>query len=187
MLVRSIARAKDFQTDKIRCFDFWRLDDPAPYRDAMDKKLREAVETTEAAGHRISSSKTNSTATPRPDAKPPARSPLSPASALNWDPGNAVLRGELDAFPAGWQALPKERILHCHVKNGARDAAGKLGWSPVDVGIIDWTAQFRALKDVGYHGAVSLETHWRSGKGPEASSRVSWAGMKKCLIAAGAL
>jgi sugar phosphate isomerase/epimerase len=186
LLVRSIARAKDFQTDKIRCFDFWRLDDPAPYRDAMDKKLREAVETTEAAGiHLVLENELDcNTATGREAARTLA---AVPGLALNWDPGNAVLRGELDAFPAGWQALPKDRILHCHVKNGARDASGKLGWSPVDIGIIDWTAQFRALKDAGYHAAVSLETHWRSGKGPEDSSRVSWAGMKKCLIAAGAL
>lgn len=183
LLVRSIRTAKDFQTDKIRCFDFWRLDDPAPYRDGMDAKLREVVAATAAEGiHLVLENELDcNTATGREAARTLA---AVPGLALNWDPGNAVLRGELDAFPDGWQTLPKDRILHCHVKNAARDAAGKLGWSPVDVGIIDWTAQFRALKDAGYHGAVSLETHWRGGGIPEASSRVSWAGMKRCLIAA---
>ena len=52
---------------------------------------------------------------------------------------------------------------------------------PVDIGFIDWAAQFRALKQVGYRNAVSLETHWRGAGTPEASSRVSWAGMKKAL------
>src|SRR5260370_28124185 len=37
---RSISLAKQFKTNKIRCFDFWRLDDVAPYRAAIDEKLR---------------------------------------------------------------------------------------------------------------------------------------------------
>jgi sugar phosphate isomerase/epimerase len=57
----------------------------------------------------------------------------------------------------------------------------------VDIGFIDWPAQFRALKQIGYHNAVSLETHWRGAGTPEASSRVSWAGMKKALQDSGTL
>ena len=97
------------------------------------------------------------------------------------------MRGELDAFPAGWNTLPKERILHCHVKNAVKGADAKIGWSPVDVGNIDWTAQFRALQSSGYRDAVSLETHWKGGGTPEQSTVRSWEGMKKCLIAAGCL
>ena len=41
---RSISLAKQFKTDKIRCFDFWRLDDVAPYRAAIDEKLRATAE-----------------------------------------------------------------------------------------------------------------------------------------------
>src|SRR5215469_9797735 len=36
VLERSIELTKAFQTDRIRCFDFWRLDDPSPHRRAMD-------------------------------------------------------------------------------------------------------------------------------------------------------
>jgi sugar phosphate isomerase/epimerase len=63
-------------------------------------------------------------------------SPLRSTLALNQDPGNAVMRGELDAFPNGWDALPKERIHHCHVKNAVKDDTGKIVWSPVDIGYI---------------------------------------------------
>ena len=94
------------------------------------------------------------------------------------------MRGELDAFPAGWDLLPKSRIHHCHVKNARKDASGKIVWSPVGEGYIDWAAQFRALAHVGYHGAVSLETHWTGGGSPEASTRISWAGMQKALASA---
>jgi L-ribulose-5-phosphate 3-epimerase len=39
VLERSIELAKAFNTDRVRCFDFWRLDDPAPCRAAMNEKL----------------------------------------------------------------------------------------------------------------------------------------------------
>src|SRR5499427_8070962 len=43
VLERAIELAKAFQTDRIRCFDFWRLDDQATHRAAMDAKLLEAA------------------------------------------------------------------------------------------------------------------------------------------------
>ena len=43
VLERSISLAKQFKTDKVRCFDFWRLEDVTPYRKAIDAKLQEAA------------------------------------------------------------------------------------------------------------------------------------------------
>jgi sugar phosphate isomerase/epimerase len=183
---RSILLAKQFKTNKIRCFDFWRLDDVAPYRAAIDEKLRATAEIVGKQGLIlvIENEFACNTATGREAAKVLAAI-QSPHFALNWDPGNAVMRGEMDAFPGGWDSLPKNRIHHCHCKNAVKDAAGKIVWSPVDKGYIDWVAQFRALKQAGYHDAVSLETHWRGAGTPEASTRISWAGMRQCLIDSG--
>ncbi len=185
ILTRSISLAKQFGTDKVRCFDFWRIDDPAPFRHAIDDHLRQAAETAGSQGVLLvlENEFECNTATGREAARTLAAIP-SPHLALNWDPANAVMRGELDAFPAAWQLLPKNRIHHCHVKNARTDAAGKIVWSPVGEGYIDWSAQFRALAQVGYHEAVSLETHWTGGGSPEASSRISWAGMQKALASA---
>src|ERR1039457_3026530 len=36
IMERSISLAKQFKTEKVRCFDFWRLDDVAPYRAATE-------------------------------------------------------------------------------------------------------------------------------------------------------
>jgi len=185
VLDRSISLAKQFGTNKVRCFDFWRLDNVAPYRAAINDILRKAAE--KAAKQDILLVLENeyecNTATGREAASTLAAIP-SRNMALNWYPGNAVMRGELDAYPNGWAALPKDRIHHCHVKNCTKDASGKLVWAPVDVGYIDWTAQFQAMKDIGYSDAVNLETHWTGGGTPEASSRRSWIGMKKDLEAA---
>ena len=188
ILARSIELAKHFNTGKVRCFDFWRIEDQKPYREAIDTKLHEAAETAGKHGLLLVLENEHecNTGTGREAAKTLAAVP-SRYFALNWDPGNAVMRGELDAWPNGWNALPKHRIHHCHVKNTMRNATGKLEWAPVDKGYIDWTAQFKALKALGYHEAVSLETHWRGAGTPEASSRISWAGMRECLEKAGAL
>ena len=188
VLERSIALAKQFKTNKVRCFDFWRIDDVKPYRKAINAKLQEAAEF--AAKQNVLLVLENeyecNTATGREAAATLAGIP-SRSLALNWDPGNAVMRGELDAYPGGWNALPKDRIHHCHVKNAVKDATGKMVWSPVDVGYIDWTAQFKALMGIGYSNAVNLETHWRGAGTPEASSIRSWEGMKKDLQQAGAI
>ena len=181
-----IELAKQFKTDKIRFFDFLRLDDVAPYRAAIDEKLRSACET--ARKQRIMLVIENEQSCNTATAPEAARTLAAvPPLMLNWDPANAAYTGEVDAFPTGWALLPKDRIHHCHCKNTVRNAAGKMAWSPVDIGFIDWVAQFRALKQIGYHNAVSLETHWAGGGTPEASSRVSWAGMKKALEASGTL
>ncbi len=187
VLRRSIELAKQFKTDKVRCFDFWRLEDVKPYRAAINDKLRQSAEYAGKQGILLvlENEFACNTATGREAAATLAGVP-SPHLALNWDPGNAVMRGEFDAFPDGWNALPKERIHHCHVKNAVKDSAGKVEWSPVDVGIIDWTAQFRALKGIGYSNATNLETHWKGGT-PEQSTDRSWEGMKRDLVAAGCL
>jgi sugar phosphate isomerase/epimerase len=186
VIERSISLAKQFKTDKVRCFDFWRLDDVAPYRAAINEKLRATAEIVSKQGLLlvIENEFACNTATGREAAKTLAAI-QSPNFALNWDPGNAVMRGEMDAFPGGWDSLPKDRIHHCHCKNAVKDAGGKIVWSPVDKGYIDWTAQYRALKQAGYHDAVNLETHWRGAGTQEASTRISWAGMKKCLEESG--
>jgi len=188
VLRHSIALAKQFKTDKVRCFDFWRLDDAAPYRAAINAKLQEAAGICGKQGILLvlENEFECNTATAREAVKTLAAVP-SPHFVLNWDPANAVMRGELDAFPAGWELLPKKRIRHCHVKNAVKGTDGKIAWSPVGTGIIDWVAQFRALAKSGYRDAVSLETHWRGGGTPEASSRASWAGMKQALQSSGNL
>ncbi len=188
VLERSIALAKEFGTGKVRCFDFWRIEDVAPYRAAIDDKLRETAEKCGKQGILLvlENEFECNTATGREAARL-LNTVKTPHLALNWDPGNAVMRGEFDAFPNGWDAIPKNRIHHCHCKNAQKNAQGKIVWAPVDVGYIDWTAQFEALKKIGYHDAVSLETHWRGGGTPEKSTRISWAGMKKDLTAASAI
>ena len=188
VLERSIELAKAFQTDRVRCFDFWRLDDQAPYRAAMNEKLRDAAE--KAAKKNVILVLENepacNTATAAEAAKVLNAVP-SPNLMLNWDPGNAAEHDE-KPYPDGYNLLPKERIGHCHCKDAAKKPDDRgYQWAAMGRGIIDWVGQFKALKRDGYHFAVSLETHWRGAGTPEESTRQRWAGMKKELQEAGAI
>ena len=186
VLDRSIELAKQFKTNKVRCFDFWRIDDVKPYRKAINDVLQASAD--KAAKHNVMLVLENeyacNTATGREAGATLAGVPAK-NFAVNWDPGNAVMRGELDAFPNGFNAIPKNRIHHCHVKNAKKDDTGKTVWAPVNVGYVDWAAQFKALAEMGYSDVCNLETHYKDGKGPESSSRESWAGMKEELQKAG--
>ena len=188
VLERSIELAKAFNTDRVRFFDFWRLDNQAPYRAAINEKLRSAAE--KAAPKNVILVLENepacNTATGAEAAKVLGAVP-SPNLMLNWDPGNAAEHDE-KPYPDGYDLLPKERIGHCHCKDAVKKAEGKgYQWAAMGRGTIDWVGQFKALKRDGYHFAVSLETHWRGAGTPEESTRQSWSGMKKELQEAGAL
>jgi L-ribulose-5-phosphate 3-epimerase len=185
VLEKCIALAKRFKTDKIRGFDFWRLDDQAPYRAAINERLQAAAET--CAKNNLIFVLENeyacNTATGRESAKT-LSGVKSKSFMLNWDPGNAVARGETDAFPNGFDAIPKDRIGHCHCKDAVRTGTpAGFEWRPVGGGIIDWVGQFKAFEKMGYANAVSLETHWHGPDGPEVSTRTSMAGLKKALAA----
>lgn len=186
VLERAIEMAKAFDTNRVRCFDFWRLEDQAPYRAAINDKLRDAAAKAEKKGIIIvlENEPACNTATAA-EAVKVLNAVQSPSFMLNWDPGNAAASGEI-AYPEGYNLLPKNRIGHCHCKDVAKRGK-KYDWAPMGGGIIDWVGQFKALKRDGYHLAVSLETHWEGGGSPEQSSRKSWAGMKKLLQEANAL
>lgn len=188
VLDRSIELAKAFQTDRVRCFDFWRLDDQGPYRAAINAKLQEVANTAAKKGITLilENEFACNTATAE-EAATVLAAISSPSLMLNWDPGNAAARGEIP-YPDGYNLLPKNRIGHCHCKDAVKKTEGKgYDWAAMGRGMIDWTAQFAALKRDGYRLAVSLETHWHGAGTPEESTRQSWAGMKEELEKAGAL
>ena len=188
VLERSIELAKAFQNNRVRCSDFWRLDDQAPFRQGINEKLRDAAET---AGKKnvllvLENEMTCNTATGA-EAGKVLNAVKSQYLKLNWDPGNAAAHGEIP-YPDGYDLLPKDRIGHCHCKDAAKKADGKgYEWAAMGHGMIDWVGQFNALKRDKYEYAVSLETHWRGAGTPEESTRQSWAGMKEDLQKAGAL
>ncbi len=194
VLNRCIDLCKAFQTDRIRCFDYWRLDDAKPYRAAINDKLREAARACAAHGLilLLENEMDCNTGTGKEAAEVLAVI-HEPNFMLNWDLGNSATFPGDTPYPDDYDLLPKNRIGHCHCKDTIRKPDGKFEWAPVGGGMIDWVGQFRAFEHDGYHHAVSLETHWHGGVPPagsgmsvsEASTRASMKGLKEALATAG--
>jgi sugar phosphate isomerase/epimerase len=77
---------------------------------------------------------------------------------LVWDPANALVAGE-NPFPLGYGLLPKGRIVHVHAKD-CHIEGEKPVWGPLGTRHVDWKGQINSLVSDGYHGYISLETHW---------------------------
>jgi len=186
VIEKCVEMAKKFSTDRVRCFDFWRLDDPKPYRAEINQMLRKAAERMGKQGLTLvlENEMSCNTGTGKESAEV-LEAVQTPSFMLNWDPGNAATLGEIP-YPNGYDLLPKNRIGHCHCKDVVKNG-DKYEWAAMGKGIIDWVGQFRALKKAGYKYAVSLETHWNGGGTPEASTVESWDGMKGELKKTGAI
>jgi sugar phosphate isomerase/epimerase len=187
VLARGLELARVFGTPRLRCFDFWRLADQGPYRDAIDARLRAAA--AQAAKKGVTLVMENeyacNTATGAEAARAVKAVP-GPGFALNWDPGNSAFLAETP-YPDAYERIPKGRIGHVHVKDVAKKADGTFEWMEVGKGFIDFPGQFRALARDGYRGFVVLETHWRGGLSPEEATKRSMAGLTDALLSAGAL
>jgi L-ribulose-5-phosphate 3-epimerase len=185
LLERCISLAKSFNTDRIRCFDYWRLDDQKPYRAAINAKLRQAAERCGKDNMilLLENEMSCNTATGEESAAVLKAIP-NKNFMLNWDPGNAAALGDTP-FPAGYHLLPKDRIGHCHCKDVVRKPDHKYDWAPVGAGMVDWVGQLEALQHDGFQYGLSLETHWRGAGTPEASTRISMEGLRKALTKAG--
>jgi sugar phosphate isomerase/epimerase len=185
LLETCISLAHTFNTNRIRCFDFWRLDDPKPYRAAINAKLQQAVErcAKDNLVLLLENEMSCNTATGEESAAVLAAIP-NKNFMLNWDPGNAAaLAGT--PYSDGYQKLPKDRIGHCHCKDVVQKPDHKYEWAAVGAGMVDWVGQLQALQRDGFRYGLSLETHWRGAGTPEASTRVSMAGLKASLSKAG--
>ena len=187
VLERAVDAGKQLGTNRVRCFDFWRLGDQQPHRTDIDECLRAAAAKAEKHGAvlLLENEYACNTAT-GVEAARTLQAVQSPAFFLNWDPGNAAYRGEV-AFPAGYAPIPKSRIGHMHLKDVRRKPDGSYEWEAMGRGLIDYVGQFKALLNDGYTGTMSLETHWNGAGSPEDSSRQSMAGTKELLRKAGAL
>ena len=184
LLDRCIHLARSFSTPRIRCFDFTRLANPAPARPEIYEQLRKASDKV-AKDHLIlllENEHTCNTATGA-EAAATLHAVRNTNFMLNWDPGNAAAAGSTP-FPNGYNLLPKQRIGHCHCKDVTRGADGKPAWAAVGTGIVDWRGQIRALIQQDFHYTLSLETHWRGAGSAEASTRESFAGLRKVIAQA---
>jgi sugar phosphate isomerase/epimerase len=105
-----------------------------------------------------------------------------PALGVIWDPANALVLGETP-YPDGYRHLPISRIVHVHAKD-CRVIDHVPVWGPIGEMDVDWTRQLDALRQDGYSGWISLETHWSGPHGDKLEASIICARKLQRLVSA---
>jgi len=182
LLQKSFELARFFGTTKVRIFSFWRASQPEKAYPLVRDRLAKAAALAAKSGVVlvIENEHECNIGTGKELARV-VRDVNSPSLRGNWDPGNAVMLGEVP-YPGGYKEV-RGLFAHMHIKDVKRDpATGKLAWAPVGGGFIDWRGQLKAVEQDGYDGTMSLETHYRREDGNALeSTRESLEGLLKIL------
>jgi sugar phosphate isomerase/epimerase len=155
---KCVRLARFFGTNLIRVFSFWKSGELTPEIEAeIVVVLREFAELAEEENITLALENEYACFTGTgEDTARVLRAVGSPALKAIWDPGNAVFAGE-NAYPDGYEAI-KEYIVHVHVKDVV-ERNGELRFVCIGEGEIGYEEQLKALKDDGFSGFISLETH----------------------------
>jgi L-ribulose-5-phosphate 3-epimerase len=182
LLRRSFELARLFGTTKVRIFSYWRVDEPEKAYPHVRDRLAQAAKAAAQNGMVLvlENEHTCNVGTGKELGRI-VRDVNSPHLRGNWDPGNAVMLGEVP-YPDGYRQV-RGLFSHMHVKDIKRDSrTGKLTWAPVGGGLVDYRGQIKALREDKYEGTVSLETHYRRPDGNKIeSTRESLEGLLKIM------
>ena len=182
LLQKSFELARFFQTTKVRIFSFWRLQDPEKAYARVRDRLAQAASLAAQSGITlVLENEHECNIGTGKELGRVLRDVNSPSLRGNWDPGNAAMLHEVP-YPDGYGAV-RGLFAHMHIKDVRKEpATGRLVWAPVGGGFIDWQGQLEAVKQAGYDGTLSLETHYRRKDGNRAeSTRESLEGLLKVL------
>ena len=130
LLERAFELARKFKTDRIRIFDFWRLEDQKPHRAAIDEVVRKAAAKAAKRGLTLvlENEYACNTATGAEAGRLLAAIP-DKALQITWDPGNAQFRDEVP-FPAATRRSPRDASATCTARTrcAPRTARNGSGW-----------------------------------------------------------
>lgn len=161
-----IQLARRLDTDIIRGFTFWRKNHIDEYLERILEKFRKPIDIVESEGVILGIENEPSTFVGNGEelARFLDRLESKNFKAI-WDPGNSIWdpSGEIP-YPDGYRYV-RDKTVHVHIKDGVRKGdEGKPECVALGDGEVDYHGQLRALKEDGYNGYLSLETHWRPRK-----------------------
>ena len=182
LLHKAIEAARILETDKLRIFSYWRVEDREKERSRILEGLSRAAEVAEK--EKIFLCIENEDSCNLADCAETSavlRQLSSPNLGMNWDPVNGYSTGE-NAYPEGFSQLDKRRIWHMHVKDWRpHPETGRPQVCAVGDGRVPWLDIFNAMGKAGYKGALSMETHFTMNGSKEAASRRSMEGILKVI------
>jgi L-ribulose-5-phosphate 3-epimerase len=182
LLHQAIEAARLLDTDMLRIFAYWRVQDLQKAQPHIVEGLSRIAEV--AAKEKIRLCLENENAcnvATSAEAAAILAQVKSPALGLNWDFVNAINAGET-AYPDGFNKLDKKRIWHVHVKDVRIDPATKQHQvCAVGDGMVPHHEIFTSLAKAGYKGALSMETHFSINGQRDPASRRSMQGIMKVI------
>ena len=182
LLRRAFEIARLFDTNKIRIFSYWRVDEPEKaYPHVRDRLAKAAALAGKDKMLLVLENEPACNVGTGKELGRLLREINSPHLRGVWDPGNVTMLGEIP-YPDGYREV-RGWFAHVHVKDAKKDPqTGKPDWVPVGDGMIDFRGQFKALREDKYAGTMSLETHYRRADGNRLeSTRESLEGLLKIL------
>ena len=182
LLRRAFEIARFFDTNKIRIFSYWRVDEPEKaYPHVRERLAKAAVMAGKEKMLLVLENEPACNVGTGKELGRLLRDFNSPHLRGVWDPGNVTMLDEVP-YPDGYREV-RGLFAHMHVKDAKKDPqTGKVAWVPVGDGMVDFRGQFKALREDKYTGTMSLETHYRRPDGNRMeSTRESLAGLLKLL------
>jgi len=181
-LSKAIDAARILETDLLRIFSYWQVENPGEERGRVLAGLREVTAVAEREKIRLSIE--NEPACNLADCAQTAaalREIPSRYLGMTWDVVNGASTGE-KPYPDGFDHLDMRRVWHMHIKDARLDpASGRRLTCAVGDGDTPYLDIFRALGRAGYSGALSMETHFSIGGSREPASRRSMEGLVRVL------
>lgn len=165
---RAVAVAKALDAPIVRAFSFWREPDPAAVVPELSAALRRAVDLADGVTVALENEHDCNVASA-------AEVAAVPEVGVIWDAGNAAM---LD--PTGYSGLGGleaifDRVVHVHLKDADRDG----NWVEIGQGVVDHAALFSFLRESGYDGYLSFETHFDLDGSREAATRANVAAARR--------
>ncbi|MEZ5367043.1 MAG: sugar phosphate isomerase/epimerase family protein [Bryobacterales bacterium] len=184
ILARAIQICKMLDAPILRVFSFWRTVEPTKLHNQIVASLHQVLDAARPAGVKIGIENEHAcNLATGAEVAPVLEAIPDPNLGIVWDPANSYVAGAV-AFPDDYEKIPKGRILHVHAKDGVMDTTiDRMQWGDVGAGKVNWKGQLAALVHDGYHGLVSLETHWAGPGGDKFAGSTICAESLKRLVA----
>jgi L-ribulose-5-phosphate 3-epimerase len=159
----------------VRAFSFWREDDPVAVLPVLGPALRRAAELARAAGVTLALENEHECNVNFASEIAVTLAAAGPELGVIWDAGNVAM---LD--PDGYSGLGGletifDRVVHVHLKDVDRDR----NWVGIGDGVVDHAALFAFLRESGYEGYLSFETHYDRDGSREAATRANVAAARR--------
>jgi len=182
LLQRCFNLARFFGTSRIRVFSYFRVAQPEKAYPLVRERLAKAAVLAARQGMILMVENENvcNIGTSKELGRL-VRDINSPHLRGNWDPANAAVLGEIP-YPDGYREV-RGLFAHMHIKDLRMDPqTGQAIWARVGDGIVDYRGLLKAVREDGFDGVISLETHYRRPDGNAMeSSRESLEGLRKII------